>query len=414
MEDTRSASHGRKIQLNFQIINYPLAKQRLESLERSLSKNPDKAARYNTAIREYKINGWARRLTESEIKNTKGPVYYLLHHGIYQPEKRSTPLQIVLGAACQYQGISLNSFLHKGPCLIGSLLGVLLRFQEEAVAFTGDISKMFLQVLSPESNCHVHSLLWREMETTREPTTYVLRVTIGDKPPPDMASFVILKMAREHKEVAPEVSEIIERDRYVDDLIHSCPSTNDALQRTQDVEKILDTGGFRIKDWHCSSKQLQVTLNERSRPVQQQNPDSLAASNVLMTPDEQHDADQINLDGEQGVKTLGLSWNSTTDTINFQVKLSDKEFYTKRIILSNISRLFTRWASRQSSPLKQELLSKRYGKRKNLNGTTPFQKKCSWSGEICLRKSKTYENLDSSLDVFSHYRSTEPQNCMFC
>ena len=63
--------------------SYPLAKQRLESLERSLSKNPGKAARYNTAIREYEINRWAQRLTESEIKNTKGPVYYLPH----QPDR---------------------------------------------------------------------------------------------------------------------------------------------------------------------------------------------------------------------------------------------------------------------------------------------------------------------------------------
>ena len=36
------------------------------------------------------------------------------------------------------------------------------------------------------------------------------------------------------------------------------------VRRIQDVEKILNTGGFRIKDWHCSSKELQVTLNERS------------------------------------------------------------------------------------------------------------------------------------------------------
>ena len=92
--------------------NYPLAKQRLESLERSLSKNPDKAAKYNDAIREYELNGWARRLTESEIKNTKSPVYYLPHHGIYRPEKKSTPLRIVFDPACLYQGISLNSFLH--------------------------------------------------------------------------------------------------------------------------------------------------------------------------------------------------------------------------------------------------------------------------------------------------------------
>ena len=241
--------------------NYPVAKRRLESLERSLKRNPTKAKKYSDSIREYESNGWARRLSETEIENTKGPLYYLPHHGIYRPEKKSTPLRIVFDPACPYQGISLNSFLYKGPCLIGSLLGVLLRFREEAVAFAGDISKMFLQVLLPESDCQVHRFLWREMETSQEPTTYVLlRVTFGDKPSPDMASFVMLKMAKEHRQTAPEASKIIERDRYVDDLIHSYPSVSDAFQRITDVEKILSTGSFKIKEWHCCYRSVTGTF----------------------------------------------------------------------------------------------------------------------------------------------------------
>ena len=321
--------------------NFSLAKQRLESLERSLLRNPDKATRYSNAIREYEANGWARKLSEAEIKNTEGPVYYLPHHGVYRPDKKSTPLRIVFDPACPYKGISLNSFLHKGPCLIGNLLGVLLRFREEAVAFAGDISKMFLQIRLPESDCQVHRFLWREMETTREPTIYaLLRVTFGDKPSPDMASFVMIKMAKEHENSAPEASKIIERDRYVDDLIHSCPSVSGGLQRIEDIEKILKTGGFQIKEWHCSSKELKECLNREERPSSKQPPDSPSANNVSKPMGDRSDANQVHLDGEQGVKTLGVSWNPSTDTINFQVKVSEKAIYTKRSILSNISRLF--------------------------------------------------------------------------
>ena len=321
--------------------NFSLAKQRLESLERSLLRNPDKATRYSNAIREYETNGWARKLSEAEVKNTEGPVYYLPHHGVYRPDKKSTPLRIVFDPACPYKGISLNSFLHKGPCLIGNLLGVLLRFREEAVAFAGDISKMFLQIRLPESDCQVHRFLWREMETTREPTIYaLLRVTFGDKPSPDMASFVMIKMAKEHENSAPEASKIIERDRYVDDLIHSCPSVNDGLQRIEDIEKILKTGGFRIKEWHCSSKKLRECLTKEGRPSSQQPPESPLVNNVSKPIEDPSDTNQVHLDGEQGVKALGVSWNPSTDTINFQVKLSEKEVHTKRSILSNISRLF--------------------------------------------------------------------------
>ena len=123
--------------------NYLLAKRRLESLERNLAKNPNKAKMYDEAIREYERNGWAKKLTREEATNANGPVHYLPHHGIYRPEKKNTPLRVVFDPASSYQGVSLNSFLFKGPCLIGNLIGVLLRFREEPIAFAGDISKMF-------------------------------------------------------------------------------------------------------------------------------------------------------------------------------------------------------------------------------------------------------------------------------
>lgn len=150
--------------------NYPLAEKRLFSLERNLLKNEAKAKLYNNAIMEYKKNGWARRLSKEDSEAKVKPVHYLPHRGIYRPDKKSTPLRIVFDPACQYQGVSLNSFLHKGPCLIGNLLGVLLRFREERTAFVGDIAKMNLQIELLEEDTHVHRCLWRNLEFTKKPT----------------------------------------------------------------------------------------------------------------------------------------------------------------------------------------------------------------------------------------------------
>ena len=138
--------------------NYPLAERRLKSLERSLSKNEEKTKMYNRTIEEYIENGCARPLTKEESQSDVKPVYYLPHHGVYRPDKPSTPL--VFDPASQYQGASLNSFLCKGPCLIGNLLGVLLRFREDLIDFAGDIFKMYLQILLPERDTHVHRFLW--------------------------------------------------------------------------------------------------------------------------------------------------------------------------------------------------------------------------------------------------------------
>ena len=93
--------------------NYPLALQRLESLERSLAKNPTKAKVYDEAIKEYEKRGWARKLENDEVNKSHG--YYLPHHGVYRPEKISTPLRIVFDPACLYKNVSLNSFLYKDP-----------------------------------------------------------------------------------------------------------------------------------------------------------------------------------------------------------------------------------------------------------------------------------------------------------
>jgi len=135
---------------------------------------------YNPAIEEYVENGWARPLTEEESQPDVKPVYYLPHHGVYRPDKPSTPLRVVFDPASQYQGASLNSFLCKGPCLIRNLLGVLLRFREDLLGFARVISKMYLQILLPERHTLVHRFLWHNLQTKKQPTKCLLsRVTFG-------------------------------------------------------------------------------------------------------------------------------------------------------------------------------------------------------------------------------------------
>ena len=166
-------------------------------------------------------------------------MYYLPHHGVFRSDKASTPLRVVFDPACKYEGVSLNSFFYKGPCLIGNLLGILLRFREEAIAFSGDISKMFLQICLPESDIQVHRFLWRNLNTSVEPTVYcLLRVTFGDKPSPDMANFVMLRIAHECNQTSPNAATILQRDRYVDDIIHSCATPDEAIKRMHEIDNV--------------------------------------------------------------------------------------------------------------------------------------------------------------------------------
>ena len=174
-----------------------------------------------------------------------------------------------------------------------------------------------------------------------EPTIYsLLGVTFGDKPSPDMASFVMLKIGEECKVKTLEASKIIERDRYVNDLIHSCSSVQDAFKRITNIDSDLNGGGFKIKEWHCSSQQLRALVDESKSVKATPKLDPEMPSTNPEVNQKQAEIHKVNLDRESSVKTLRVSWNPNSDTLNFQIQFKRVNTYKKRSILLNISRLF--------------------------------------------------------------------------
>ena len=71
------------------------------------------------------------------------------------------------------------------------MFGVILTFKEHPVAVSGNISgwdRMYHRIEIPESDQHVNKFVWRDLDTTRPPQTYVKTVlTCGDEPAPVMA-----------------------------------------------------------------------------------------------------------------------------------------------------------------------------------------------------------------------------------
>lgn len=137
-------------------------------------------------------------------------------------------------------------------------------------------------------------------------------------------------MAKDNEKDNPHAAVILRRDRYMDDLIHSCPTTKEAVQSIKELDQVLDTSSFKIKEWISSSE---IVLNKLSQ-VSLKKPDAEKSveSTAVLTA--------VHLDGEKGVKTLGIGWNSQTDILSFAVKEPIIAKLTKRVVLSNISRLY--------------------------------------------------------------------------
>ena len=119
-------------------VAHAQALKKLESTKQRLVKQPEHALSYDTQVKmeEMKLS---RKLTEQKSK-WKGPVHYVVNHAVLRPEKKSTPIRIVLNSSASVKGHMLKDYWFKGPVLLKNLFGVVFRFRENAVAVCGDIT----------------------------------------------------------------------------------------------------------------------------------------------------------------------------------------------------------------------------------------------------------------------------------
>ena len=127
--------------------NKVLTTQRLESLEKRLIKNPDKARQYSDTIKRYLELGHATKLTTKESTSTNNMTYYILHHYLTNPNKQNK-FRVVFDASGKFAGTSLNDYLSKVLDLLNSLVTILLRFRngKYSIILSADTEKMLHQI----------------------------------------------------------------------------------------------------------------------------------------------------------------------------------------------------------------------------------------------------------------------------
>lgn len=269
----------------------------LMSTEKRLGRNADHAKVYQEQIEDMVDRGVARKLTRSELETYEGPIHYISHHEVLRPDSKSTPVRIVFNSSANYMGHVLNEYWAKGPDLLNSLLGVLIRFREHEVALIGDIKKMYHSVKTTPVEQHTHRFLWRDMNNRKEPDTYVMqRVSFGDRPSGTIATVALRKTAEMGQENYPQAAKIIKDNTYMDDIIESVDDKKKAQSITKDVEQLVDKGGFKIKGWTISGNP--------------DNPEEMAIPNESHVPME---------------KVLGIGWRPVEDQFCFKVKLNFSE-----------------------------------------------------------------------------------------
>ena len=131
----------------------------MQQLTTRLVRNAAYAEKYDKVVKEYINLGFTSKVDPSDT-GTPGRVWYMPHHGVRTAAKPDK-VRVVFNCSARFKNVSLNDSLLKGPDLLTSQVGVLLRFRQYPVPVAGDIEKMYHQVQVPEKDRSALRFLYR-------------------------------------------------------------------------------------------------------------------------------------------------------------------------------------------------------------------------------------------------------------
>ncbi|XP_062538448.1 uncharacterized protein LOC134206736 [Armigeres subalbatus] len=273
----------------------PMALRRHRLLEKRLRKDPDLEKIMNQKIKEYLEKGYIRKLPKEE-------------------DVRST----------------------SRPDQLCSLFAILLQFREHCIGLTGDIREMYHQVVIRDQDCPCQRFFWKD--DTGEVAVFEMRVmTFGACCSPSSAQFVKNINAERFTEKYPKAVDTIIKRHYVDDMLVSVETEEEAILLAHQVKYVHSHGGFEIRNWISNSPAVLKSLGEIDTKTK-----NLDVSAELATE-----------------KVLGLWWCTQKDTFTFKIGwtrydealLTGRRRPSKREVLKVLMTIFDPLAHRVSELL---------------------------------------------------------------
>ena len=300
--------------------NYSVAQQRFHSLLKRLRRGGEFESTYSRTMNDYISKGYARKLDEQGVERNTLHTWYLPHHGVTNPNKPGR-VRVVFDAAAVHSNTSLNANLLTGPDLLNSLFGVLQRFRLHSVALVADVEAMFHQVNVPEMDSDALRFPWKEdINEPGPPEVYKMLVHIfGAKDSPCCANYAVKRTARDNADsFSSQAVEAVLTDFYVDDLVKSVETVDEAVSLAKELPELLSKGGFHLHKWLSNSVEVLESVTEGECGVE-----------IV----------DMDLDDLPVQRALGLRWNVAEDSFVFSPKKKDVP-QTKRGVVSFVSSIF--------------------------------------------------------------------------
>ena len=304
--------------------NRSMVEHRAALLRKRLLRDQDLFSKYNTTMNEYIEQGHAERVPTNELRPVDHPLWYLPHHLVMHPLKPEK-VWVVFDCTAQFAQTSLNKQLWQGPDLTNCIVGVLSRFRQETVGLAADIQSMFHQVrVEPKDRDAVRFLWWPGGDLSAELVEYrMMKHLFGATSSPSVVNFCLKKTAMMKEQQNLEVTNFIDRNMYVDDLMKSTETAADAISLANKVSEQLNKGGFHLTK-SCSNGRVISAIPESER-----------AKAVV----------SLELEQLPRQSALGMKWNIEDDKFVWEISdklisAESKKPVTRRSIVSVVYSLF--------------------------------------------------------------------------
>ena len=164
--------------------------------------------------------------------------------------------------------ICINRELPSGEDLTNQIGGVLLQFREEQVAVMGVIEAMFHQVKVTDDQCSfLRFLWWEDCDNNKEIIDYEMTAYVfGGASSPSCSNFGLKGTASDNRdEYASDVTKILEKNVYVDDMLKSFQTVTKARDVIRKVKELCVKGGFNFTKFTSNSEEVLKSIPDEGR-----------------------------------------------------------------------------------------------------------------------------------------------------
>ena len=183
---------------------------------------------------------------------------------VWNSNSLSTPCRLVFNASqATDTGFSLNDLLAKGRNNMSKLQEILIRWSTHKIAFHTDVKKMYNTVKLDEKDWCFQRYIWQQdLDQGKIPEEKIIKTLIyGVKASGNQAEYGLRETAKLSQVDYPEVNEIVCKDVYVDDCMSGEQSKDLAMMGADQLEIVLNKGGFALKGITFSGKEPPESLS---------------------------------------------------------------------------------------------------------------------------------------------------------